>query len=167
MGMSRESVVPPISRRRGTAACLDYCAQIADKGCFSQTSCHDRCTSLYVGGCTNEVEDVLACLPDWLNELCRPGYPTSGGCSWPMTALRLCGEETLEVCTDGGGSLIGDASCTASYTCGGAELGMDCSDQANCTCKLDGEVVGTCAMPFSGLDACTPAFSCCRPFWGL
>lgn len=150
-----------------TQACVEYCEAIEVQGCFDVQDCHGRCMAIYVPECIPEVEAALACLPPWLSDQCVTGYPynSDDGCMWLMDDLFDCSFAALGNCdsTDGTGSL----GCTGETQCPGTQLDVECDEDGQCLCIQDGVLVGSCAMPFVGGDACSPGYHCCRPFYVL
>ena len=153
-----------------TPACLAYCeAVVQQQGCFGLDDCHARCMSLYVPGCTAEVEAVLACLPDWLTGACQITYPSNNedGCLLLIDDLDSCGSGTLDACPTQGPALVGETACEGHWDCPAAQLAISCDQNGQCACLKNGVTVGECSMPFTGIEACTQPFTCCHAFFDL
>lgn len=161
------TTIPPPSV---TPACLDYCAAAAqEKGCFTVEDCHVRCMALYSPGCEAEVEAVLACLPDWLTPACQITYAEDfeDGCGPAIDELWLCGAGAIDGCSSSSSQLVGSTACQGDATCETGELAITCTGTGACTCFVEGDAVGECAMPFTGNEPCVLPLSCCRPIFGL
>lgn len=147
--------------------CVDYCdAVVARVGCFTLDDCLDRCRSFYQPSCTAEVEDMLACLPEWLNDACQITYAQDFpyGCQPEIDALSQCAFRSTGCFL--GAELVGSTGCAGGGECDARRYDIRCDDAGACSCQLEGEPVGACAMPFAGAEACSLDFSCCRPFFG-
>jgi hypothetical protein len=150
-----------------TQACLDYCAAIDETtSCYSLEDCHARCMSFYLPGCTAETESVLACVPEWLSGICQIGYPDDpwGGCTAAFDALTVCGQQAAGFCSYGY-DLVGSTACTGEMSCSGTNRAVTCDSTGKCACTEDGMLVGGCAMPFAGAEACSLVYSCCQAFF--
>lgn len=151
-----------------TQACLDYCAAVADKPtCSEGEDCHQRCMSLYAKNCNEEIEGLLACMPDWILHDCVMGYPDDplGGCSAPLHGLTLCSLEFVD-CQTNSGLLDDGLGCESSGICAEQPVEIRCDSNQNCTCVKGGTLLGECAMPFGGAEACDTQNSCCRSLFG-
>lgn len=150
-----------------TEACVDYCdAIVARQGCYALEDCHDRCRSFYQPSCTAEVEATLSCLPDWLSDACQILYAQDPpyGCQPEIDALAQCAIRSTGCFL--GAELVGSTGCVGGGECDARRYDIRCDDAGACSCQLDGQPVGACAMPFAGAEACSLDFSCCRPFFG-
>ena len=151
-----------------TQACLDYCAAVAGKpSCSEGEDCHQRCMSLYAKNCNEEIEGLLACMPDWILHDCVMSYPDDpmGGCDEPLYQLTLCSLEFVE-CNTTGGLLDDGLGCESSGVCAEQSVEIRCDSNQNCTCVKEGALLGECAMPLGGAEACHAENSCCRPLFG-
>ena len=117
--------------------------------------------------CTAEAEALLGCLPDWLSPACQIGYPSNDpeGCGPVINDLEGCADDALDSCSGAGASLVGATACKGQATCAAGDAEITCTPNGTCTCFLDGDVVGTCAMPFTGTEPCLVTVTCCRPFF--
>lgn len=148
-------------------ACVEYCdAVVARVGCFTLDDCHERCMAFAQPSCAAEVESMLACLPDWLTDACQILYAQDPpyGCQPEIDALAQCAIRSTGCFL--GAELVNRTGCVGGGECEGRRFDIRCDDAGACSCEQDGEPVGACAMPFSGTEACSLDFSCCRPFFG-
>jgi hypothetical protein len=153
-----------------TPACLDYCASVVEsKSCFGLEECHGRCMSFYIPGCAAEVEVMLGCLPEWLNEACQITYADdpSDGCTPAVDAMWSCASQAAPSCMGTEAEIVPETGCKGSSTCSSLKFEVNCEDDAVCTCRQNGIEVGSCSMPFTGTEPCVVPLSCCRAFFNL
>jgi hypothetical protein len=149
-----------------TPACAHHCDAVASAGCFDLDHCRAGCMALYGSGCDEQVEALLACLPEWLSGACQILYAEDPpyGCGTLFDEANYC-NIAASACDMSGAEITGNVSCAGRGTCGAYDYEIACDDGARCTCKLGGELVGECAMPFAGAEACVLGVSCCRGFF--
>jgi hypothetical protein len=151
-----------------TQACLDYCDAVASsQGCFTLDDCHERCEAFYQPSCAAEVEAMLTCLPEWLSDACQIYYAENPpyGCQPEIDGVAQCAIRSSGCFV--GAELVGSTGCVGSGECDAQRYEVRCDDDGGCSCEQNGEPVGACAMPFTGVEPCSLDFSCCRPFFGF
>ncbi len=156
-------------RVKPTPACLDYCAAVTkEKDCFTIGDCHARCMALYSSDCTSETEAALGCLPARLDGTCQIIHSDlPDACTTALDDSWACNISAIDGCSSDGAQLVGETACEGHATCEAGELAIACTETAECTCFVEGDPVAECAMPFTGTEACSLAFTCCRPVFGL
>ncbi len=147
-------------------ACDEYCSAAQEVGCPQSGECVDDCLSQVELGCVAQLVDLLECMRPALAEDCVPR--AAGGkvacaaelfeyndCLPAIVSGRTCGPSTAM--SPGGG----DVSCQGDWTCEDLAFGVSCDAEGACTCRVNGQAIGTCTKPVLSAYFCSPHASCC------
>ncbi|MDI1482508.1 hypothetical protein [Polyangium sp. y55x31] len=140
--------------------CSSYCSVQAELGCTEDVAtCVSICkTNLdAVGSCAPSLGAVITCSTQNASPPpnCSELPPV---CTDEVEAFQTC--VASAPCTSFGNCQVSAGHCNCTNECSGALVESDCDTKpgGTCTCRFNGEVVGTCAPTYA---KCDNLIGCC------
>ena len=140
--------------------CQFYCGANVEQGCTEdEAACVGSCEKqlVNVGSCASLLGAAYTCAGQtgMSPPNCADVWPT---CADEVEAYQIC--VASAPCTTTGQCEVSAGHCNCKNDCGGALLESDCNTTigGTCTCRFNGEVVGTC-VPSGSL--CDNLSGCC------
>ncbi|MDC3958392.1 hypothetical protein [Polyangium jinanense] len=141
--------------------CPSYCSAEVALGCFKEEAgCVSSCENSLgaVGSCAALLGAAYTCLGQNISPSSNCNKPPPP-CTDEIEAFQTC--VASAPCTSLGECHVSAGDCNCTNECGGALLESDCNTDTGgvCTCRFNGEVVGTCTPTTTAV--CDNLVGCC------